>query len=428
MSIRCLLVAAAAGFPLLLPTGCGVHSPFSSPQQTADIAGHNPSTIQSAGMGFADRYLSAMADAYDKVKAAAPGPEAKLEAQQQKIQAALGALGNAVNPNPLAGLMDTAILVTLTRQTTEEPWARDTFGAEGVATILAAIKPQEADIWRVAGTFLSADQVKELRQLASQWRREHSGQRYLAGVRLASFPQADRTPGPGLGIANSVFAIIRLDPFAGLDPAVRQVEESRILGERVFFYTRHMSFLVSWQAQALYMQMLDAPQIKQALADTTRFTDDTTRFTDATREFADSSSRVAETVEKFRADLPAQQATLIEQLNGLVARQRDEALKQATAEIAAQRDAALKQAAAEIAAERKAAINQLNVAIVKQQDLMSQNLQQLADHSIDRLYARARSLISIAIGGLIGAVLLFGIIVGVLRRRSPQPGSAPIAS
>jgi hypothetical protein len=367
-------------------------------------------------MGFADRYMSAMADAYDKVKASAPSPEGALKAQEGKVQAALGVLGNAVNPNPIAGLMDSAILVTLTRLSTEDPWAVEAFGPEGVETILAALKTQEADIWRVVGSYLDPAQIEELHQLVAQWRREHPGQQYLAGVRLASFPQANRSSSPNFGLANSVFGILRLDPFAGLDPAVRQVEESRILGERVFFYMRHTSFLVSWQAQALYMKMLEAPQIKQALADTTRFTDNTTGFTDSTRIFADASNRISESVEKFRVEIPTQRAALVAELNELVARQRDEILKQTSADISVQREAALKQAAQEVAAERDAAIKQLNAAVVKQQDLMAQNLQQVMDHSIDRLYFRARSLMYVAVGGLIAAVLLYGIIAAALRR------------
>jgi len=432
-------LACAAG--MTIAAGCETTSSLqSSPEslQGGPPRRSDPAGVQTAVMGFADRYLSAMADAYDKAKASNPTPEGALAAQQSKVQAALGALGNAVNPNPLAGLMDMAVLVTLTRGSSEDPWAREAFGPDGLELILAALKAQESDIWRIAASYLTQEQIRELRHLAEQWRQAHPAQRYLAGVRLADFPQADRADSPDFRLAESVFGIIRLDPFTGLDPAVRQVEQSRILAERMFFYMRHMSFLVSWQAEALYMQMLAAPEMKRVLDDTTRFTENTGRFTDATREFADASAHLAETVEKFRAELPEQQASLVKELEGAVARQSEAALKQAGEEIAAQRDAALKQvaselaiereaalkqAAAEIAAERAAAIEQLNAAVVAQQDLITKNLQSVMDSSIDRLYARARSLVLIAIGGALAAILVCLLIAAPLLRRARAGGS-----
>ncbi len=402
--------------------GCVADAPLPKLQEKPETAATpkiDPASVQTAVMDFADRYVSAMADAFDKVRASATTPQGVLAAQRSKLQLGHGAIINAANVSPLAGLMDMAITVTLTRQSIEDPWAKQAFGADGVAHLLNALKAQEADIWRITGTYLTEEQVDELRRVAGQWRRENPDQQYVAGVRLADFPQATQAASRESRLATSVFNIINLDPFAGLDPAVRQVEQSRVLGERMFYYAQHVSFIAAWQADTLYMQMLAAPQMKQLLGDTTRFTDNTSKFAAATSQFADASGQLAKTVERFRADLPEQQAALVKQLDAAVAQQRDAAFKQAAAEITVERQAAIEQLNTRVVDQQnllaknvQAAMEQLDAKIIGQQTLMTQNLQAVMDHSIDRLYTRVICLLVMFAAGAVALMLVYRRVTG----------------
>jgi len=318
----------------------------------------------------------------------------------------MGAMGNAVDPNPVAGLMDMAIMVTLTHQIARDKWPAEMFGQETADAIAAALEIQEADIWRVAGAYLTPAQIAELRQLAARWRAEHPQQRYIAGARLADFPESRSGGGAAAGavgvagaaagaaqqIAGGVFELVSLDPFHGLDPAVKEIAESRVLAERLFFYLRHMPVLMTWQGDVLFDQMLAQPQMTRLFADTTTVAGSTTRFSDATSRFSDASTALAQTVEKFRLEIPDQQAKLVAQLDDLVARQRDGALRQATTQVSIERDAT---------------IQQLNATITAQQDLMTKNLQTVTDQSIDRLYQRTRSLVLITVGAIVLAFILY---------------------
>lgn len=444
MSIRSVLITCAAVLGILSAEGCAAMAPSERSQATtarSSSTQSQPAAVQSAVMGFADRFLSAMAEVYDSLRDATVDPDVRLAAQRFKAQAAQGALGNAVNPNPLVGLMDMAIFVTLTRETAQEPWAAESFGAEGAGLLETALLAQEEDIWRIVGVNLSEAQVAELHALISKWREVHPGARYVAGVRLADLPGTARSDSRDPGLAASVLAIIRLDPFAGLDPALRQVEQSRVLGERVFFYMRHMAVAVSWQAEVLYTEMLAAPQAKRLIADTNQFTQNTGRFADATVEFADAGKQIAGSVERFRAGLPAQQEELIDQLNNLVACRLDEAigrageefqiqrelaLKQVSAEFEVEREAALKQAGEIVSKERAAAIEQLNAMLASQQNTVSGNLQAVLDHSIDRLYSRALTLVLICGGAALVVVVVWQALAAASRKRwaASAPGSA----
>ena len=365
----------------------------------------DPRLIQAATMNFADRYVAAMADEYDRAGTAAKTPEAMIMAQRMKILAGTVAMGNAVDPNPLAGLMDMAVFVTLTHEIARDPWVAEMFGQERADAIVATLKAQDADIWRTAGLYLAPAQVQELRDLVTRWRAEHPDQRYATGVRLADLLESRGGGGnnPVQQLAGSVFGLVTLDPFRGLDPAVKEVTETRVMAERLFFYLRHSPILMTWQVDSLFDQMLAQPQMTQMFTDTTTVAGSTTRFSDATSRFSDASNELAQTVEKFRLQLPEQQATLVAELNDLVARQRDGALQQATTQIAVQRDATIQQLGATVAA---------------QQDLMTRNLQTVTDQSIDRLYLRTRSLVLITVGSIFLAFILYRLIAGMRRERT----------
>jgi hypothetical protein len=436
----CCWVCVAAG---MVAGGGGCNS--AGTQSSAAAAGREREAVQQADaraiqsdtMSFADRYTTAIADVYDQAQRNAKTPEARLTAQRYKILTALGAFGNAVDPNPLLGLMDMALMVTLAREVAADPWATELFGPDDAAAIQAALKTQEADIWNVAASHLSPDQIKELHQLAERWRREHPEQRYVSSARLTDFPESKSATGGGGragggggglvgaganlagGVANSVFGIVKLDPFTGLDPAVRQVEESRLLAERMFYYFQRAPQLLSWQIDALYYQMLAQPEVKKLLDDTTTVAGSTTRFTDSTNKFAAVSGQFADTIEKFRVQLPQQQSTLVEQLNGLIATQRSAALNQATTQVSAQSDAMIKQ---------------LNSSISSQQGAMTRNLQVVTDSSIDRLYQRARSLVLITVASILAAFVIYRVLVAarprndrhVLAMRDPAREREPI--
>jgi hypothetical protein len=396
-SASCIAVALSAG-------GCAEQQGRSSGPKTTPTPAIDAQRVQGNTMSFADGYSAGMADAFDRVAASSKSAQVQLAAIQGKGMAAAGALGNAVNPNPVAGLMDMAMMVTLTRESIEAPWSRELFGPQNVEILLAAIEPREAEIWRTAAQYLTPTQIDELKKLAERWRREHSEQRFIASGRLADFAEAKQPASGSPSLVGSVFSVIRLDPFTGLDPAVRQVEESRLLGERLFFYLQHMPSLLSWQIDATYLRMIEAPQIAQVIKDTTTIAGSTTRFSDATSRFSDASSELAGTVENFRRELPQRQAVLVDQLNDLVARQRDGALKQATTQVSALRDTT---------------VQQLDSTVGVQQQMMARNLQGVMDQSIGQLYTRVRALILIAAGSLLAVLLIYRLIAsGLLNRRS----------
>lgn len=369
-------------------------------------------------MNLADDFITGVVDVYGDVEARAITPQKSIHVQSQKADIAQGALNNAVNPTPLAGMMDMLVLATLTRQINEEAWSRELMGAEDSEAILRVLRAQEETMWRVAGRYVSEGQLGELKDLIARWRQDNPQQRYVAQVRMVDFVDSTLRSGQAPRTANSILGLLFIDPLAGIDPAVRAIEQSRDAAERMFFYAQRMPMVVSWQMELLYRRMLAEPQLNKMMADVSG-------FSDASKGFASASTQFAESVETFRKQIPGEREQALNQLGKLVAAERDAALRQATTQIATlrdgaigqlndavstQRDAILNQATTRFSGERVAAIDQFMKST--QADLLT-TLKQSEDalqRSIDRFYAKMRNLAILTVGGIFVMLVAYRIV------------------
>jgi hypothetical protein len=119
-----------------------------------------------------------------------------------------------------------------------------------------------------------------------------------------------------------------------------------------------MPTLVAWQAEVLSAQLLTQPQVAQLFKDTATVSANTTAFTDAARRFAEASSRFSDTIEAFCTQLPAQQATLVKQLNEVATTQRIAAIEQASNDVTVLCDTSIRQLNAVVAEQRETAVAQ----------------------------------------------------------------------
>jgi hypothetical protein len=391
---------------VIASVGCAEQQtpPSNDTNRSSPSAQIDAEQVQTRVMGFADRYMTAMAAVYEEAQLSTTMLDGRVMAQRCKVYAGTGAMGNAANPNPIVGLMDMAVMVTLSREIAEAPWSRELFGPKNAAAIVLTLKVEETEIWAVAELYLSPDQIGQLRQLAEQWRKEHPDQRFVSEARLADFPQAKKSNNNVnvTQLATGVFGLVRVNPFAGLDPAVQQFKESRVLAERAFFYSQHLPMLLSWQVDLLYSQMLDESQIRQLFADTTTVASSTTRVSAAAGQFAEAGAHFSQTLENFRLELPRQQSDLVNQVHALVASERQAALQQATTQVADL---------------RTTTVEQLNSTLNKQQDALNQKLQGLTQNFINLTFAQLRSLVFIIAATVLVTILLYRIIAAKFFRR-----------
>ena len=71
---------------------------------------------------------------------------------------------------------------------------------------------------------------------------------------------------------DSVFNLLALDPLSGLDPATREIAQTRLLAERALFVTQKMPMLLRWQTELLSINAVDQPAVQQLVTNSTQLT------------------------------------------------------------------------------------------------------------------------------------------------------------
>jgi transcription termination factor NusB len=372
----------------------------------------DPARIQADIMGFADRFVTAMTDVYDELERQASTTEAKEAAHQLKTDMALGAISNAVNTRPIAGMMDMVVMVTLLRQIAEDPWSTRTFGPHA-RRLVDSLKRQETDVRSLASKYLTNEQLEELNEVIQQWHGAHPDQRYVSHIHLADMPEANRPAGKGVKVP-SVFGLLFFDPAAVRDPVLREIELSRATSERMFYYLQRVPLLLQWQVEGFYRRMLAEAQLKRVLEDVTAMSGSATRFSEA-------SSRFTEIVGRFPDQLSKERHEALRQFSSELARQRDAAIRQLADAVAVQREAAIAQATTRVTSEREEAIRQMASVIRQEQATIVSNLEAALARSIDRLVVRLAVLVLVALA--LGAVASLVYRTLMRRRRTRLVGT-----
>jgi hypothetical protein len=151
----------------------------------------------------------------------------------------------------------------------------------------------EKEAWRLADGIFSADQQQELRNGIQNWWQSNAGARATFFVRPQEFSSLIRQTGQKAARSGSVFALVGLDPTAGLDPAVREITRTRLFAERAMFTAQRIPFLLRWQIELLSDQLFQGTEASTMLTNMTRLT-----------ENADRLSRAAESLSQTAALLP----------------------------------------------------------------------------------------------------------------------------
>ena len=202
-------------------------------------------------MTFADLAMGEMArgSAAALVTDSTPGTRAFVQLLQAQVAATSLAL--AVEPDPEAALQDLMVSIAAERSSLSlrtapplDPAAR--------AVLDTTLGRLEAEVWSIGeGTYTTAE-LAGLRARLKSWQDGGSASSPTGVVRVADLP-ADGGPALSKGL------------FAPLDEANRQLEESRLLGERFLFLAERLPVITLWQAEAVTWEILAAPESRSTL-------------------------------------------------------------------------------------------------------------------------------------------------------------------
>ena len=230
----------------------------------------------------------------------------ELELQSVKIAYTTTTLALATGPNAIANLLDLIVLTARSRLIVEAHWLPEVHG-EAARPFLKVCREAETQLWQIATPILTVAQQEELRQAIHTLHQQDRVRQSLLLVQALAFvskvPTADqkRRSQP-----TSVFSLLMLDPLSGLDPAARELAETRLFAERALFIVHWMPNLLRWEMELFSLQTAEMPQLQQFLTSSTQLAAAADRF-----------SQVAE-------QLPTVLSTEREQLFGALTSQQTE--------------------------------------------------------------------------------------------------------
>ena len=294
-----LLLAVAAG------SGCRViQTAADTPGQVVRAvtpgpktpAGTDPVEIQALLIRFADAFIARMTTGVDALRRDA-APLAEDERLRWKLAFGSAACAIASGANARANLLDMTAYVMETRLAIESNWMPNVFG-ESARPLLDGCRMSEAELWRFGEKLLTPAQQTDMREAVELWRRQNPATNCLPGVRAVGLAlevvQARRPENVRSG---NLLGLLMLDPLAELDPARRELAETRLFVERAIFVGRNLPNILRWQAELLSRDTLAQPVVQE--------------WTTSIKSFADAAEQLAETAGQLPQQVAAEREALL---------------------------------------------------------------------------------------------------------------------
>lgn len=265
---------------------------------SGDEAAPNLAGMQVGLQRFADEFMNELAGELDEYARKAGTPEARSQAMRWKVQVAASVIAVASGPNPVANLCDILVLSTLAKLVfeTHASQAADPAAFQG---LVDASRGLEQEAWKLGRRVLDEPKRQQLRELVDEWREKNPEGALTFFSRPREITSVIRQAGRKNGDESSsrnVLGFIGLDPLSSLDPAVREVTESRLVAERALFTAQRMPILLQWQVELLSDGLLRRPELK----DVTVSAD---RIGRAAESIGETAARLPEDFAKERAAL-----------------------------------------------------------------------------------------------------------------------------
>jgi hypothetical protein len=207
----------------------------------------------------------------------------------------------AAGPNPTVNAVDMVVLVSLTRRIIQNQWV-PLYG-EPARMLLLTFQRQEEHARSLLDDVLTAEKLVELDQALQDWYESNPELETATFVRFTDIAglgqaktEADVSPG--------LLGVIGLDPLEGIDPALREVERTRMLAERSLYYAQRVPILFDMQVTQGAARIQASPAAREVL------------------ETVDQVGQLSEALSKSLDELP-----------GMFAREREAAISQFMAEL-----------------------------------------------------------------------------------------------
>ena len=306
----------AVGAVLLMVSACATQPQgtlkSTSLEKGVGIGRLTPEQIGAEVRGFADTYVTLLLHISDELYDSDLTPAERAAMNGLIVHTAYGVYTIASDANPVVALFDMVVVVTLTRMSADQTWKRFS-DEETVALVRRITRQGEDEVWEIAGHVLTPVEMQDMRELIEKWSISHQDLRSVSYVRFADFAESRRQMHTSDKKVGSLFSLFALDPMANLDPTTRELERSRLLAERAFYFTKRLPILFTATAAQVYFEISS--------------TDEATQVRDSIQTFAEAAQQFATMADRMPAELAERVATertaAIEQIQQVLASERE---------------------------------------------------------------------------------------------------------
>ena len=248
---------------------------------------------------FADRYVSRMSIAADRMRQHPLTPAQFESVQNWETMSSIVAVDIAIGTNAVTNLLDMMVLTTLGRIVIEQYWVPERFGEEYGQPLLNASRALEEDIWGVANAVLTSELQDEMRTMIGNYHDQYPDQVNPWWIRLNQF-SGQR--------AARLNAIKRSGGMLKEVKRARETaEELQEFAERTLFYMQRAPGIAFNTMETSTLQILGGPQVSQMLEDSNRFVDSIEQLVQL---FEDLSEERLAVIDQFMEGLEQQRAAL----------------------------------------------------------------------------------------------------------------------
>jgi hypothetical protein len=262
--LRCALAVAAA---VLALGGCSTirhvfHTDNKSNQRTQQLQ-----LLQLKNMRFADEYVGSIVGPIRQFQESTEDGRDRLASQNWLLSQATAAYTIASGPSPVVNAVDLVVLATLSRMVIDDAWSSERFG-DRAAALRDAYHALEPLALATAEGALPPEQIAALQEAIDEWRAKNPHTTAISYVHFRDVANSVARPtGGGNDSFSGLFNMLGLDPFSSLDPAVREISQTRELAERTIYYAQRVPNLLDMQVERLSMEFATTPETKRMLND-----------------------------------------------------------------------------------------------------------------------------------------------------------------
>jgi hypothetical protein len=160
----------------------------------------------------------------------------------------------------------------------EAYWLPKVYG-ESARPLLDTCRELETQLWQLVTPLLTTAQQGELRETIDTLHQQDREARTLLLAQASNFvADVAKLSQRKRSEPASVFSLLMLDPLSGLDPATRELAETRLFAERALFIARRMPTLLRWEMELFTVKTADLPQVQQLLTHSAQLATAAERF------------------------------------------------------------------------------------------------------------------------------------------------------